>query len=365
MRRLVLLGGGHAHLQVLRAFAADPLPAAEVLLVTPWERLCYSGMVPGWMAGHYAAHEVSVPLPPFAQAARATLRRAAAVGLDAAARRITLDDGSTLDYDVLSLDIGSVADSDAIPGAAGQALAVRPIEAFAERWERLADGRDAPPRCLVVVGGGAAGTELALAAAYRLGAATHVTLVAGRSGPLVHYPAGVRRRMRQALDRARITVLADRCVAIEPDRVVLAGGARPACDLALLALGGAAPPWLAASGLALDDGGFVSTGPTLQSLSHPEVFAAGDVASRVDAPRPKSGVYALRAGAPLALNLRRALAGGRLEPYTPQRRSLNLLSCGERTAVASWGPFAAAGGWVWRWKDRIDRRFIADHQAPR
>lgn len=360
----MLLGGGHAHLQVLRAFAAEPPPAAEVLLVTPHERLCYSGMVPGWVAGHYGALDCSVPLAPLAQRAKVNMRRAAAVALDAAARRVTLDDGSELRYDLLSLDTGAVADTAAIPGAAQHGLFVRPIEAFMDHWARIADDVQGAPSCIAVIGGGAAGTELALAAAHRLGSNTRICLVAGGDGVLPTYPAGVQRRMARALARAKVTVLAERCVAVEAQHVLLPGGARLACDLALLTLCAAAPPWLRGSGLALDEQGFVVTGATLQSTSHAEVFAAGDLASRADQPRPKSGVYALRAGAPLALNLRRALAGGRLESYMPQRRSLNLLSCGERHAIASWGPFAAEGGWVWRWKDRIDRRFIAEHTMP-
>jgi selenide,water dikinase len=141
--------------------------------------------------------------------------------------------------------------------------------------------------------------------------------------------------------------------------VVLGGGGRLACDAPIVAIGSSAPAWLRDSGLALDADGFVATGATLQSGSHPEVFAAGDVASRVDAPRPRSGVYAVRAGPPLALNLRRFLAGGALQPYRPQPRALNLLSCGARYAIASWGPWSAEGRWVWWWKDRIDRGFVA------
>jgi NADH dehydrogenase FAD-containing subunit len=130
------------------------------------------------------------------------------------------------------------------------------------------------------------------------------------------------------------------------------------CDAPVLAIGTGAPAWLRASGLALDEQGFVATGATLQSASHAEVFAAGDVASRADAPRPKSGVYAVRAGPPLALNLRRFVAGGELEPYVPQPRSLNLLSCGARRAIASYGDWSAQGRWVWWWKDWIDRGFV-------
>jgi len=129
----------------------------------------------------------------------------------------------------------------------------------------------------------------------------------------------------------------------------------------VIALGAFAPPWLRDTGLALDERGFVATGPTLQSSSHPEVFAAGDVSTRTHEPHPKSGVYAVRAGAPLALNLRRFLAGGPLEPWRPQSRALNLLACGERYAIASWGGWSAEGAWVWRWKDRIDRDFVRLH----
>ena len=136
-------------------------------------------------------------------------------------------------------------------------------------------------------------------------------------------------------------------------------GTRLPCDAVLLALGAAAPRWLAGSGLALDERGFVATGPTLQSVSHPEVFAAGDVATRTDAPHPKSGVHAVRAGPPLAANLRRWLMGEALRVHTPQARTLYLLSCGERRAIASWGGWSAEGRWVWRWKDHIDRAFVA------
>jgi NADH dehydrogenase FAD-containing subunit len=156
-----------------------------------------------------------------------------------------------------------------------------------------------------------------------------------------------------------VTLREEACVAIAADHLQLSDGTRLACDLPVLAIGAAAPRWLAGSGLALDARGFIATGPTLQSSSHAEVFAAGDVATRVDAPHPKSGVFAVRAGPPLAANLRNALQGLPLQTYAPQRRTLYLLSCGERRAIASWGAWTAEGAWVWRWKDRIDRAFVA------
>jgi selenide,water dikinase len=151
----------------------------------------------------------------------------------------------------------------------------------------------------------------------------------------------------------------ERVVAVEEGALRLGSGTRLACHRPLIATGVQAPDWLQGSGLALCGQGFVQTTATLQSPSNPEVFAAGDVATPAGRPRPRSGVYAVRAGAPLAANLRRFLEGAPLAPYQAPSRTLNLLSCGDRTAIATWGRWSAQGAWAWRWKDRIDRAFIA------
>lgn len=361
MKQLLLLGGGHAHLQVLRALATEPLPGTEVSLVTPYPRLTYSGMVPGFVAGHYTLEQCSVPLAPMVERAGARLMQAAATGIDTASRTVTLADGRTLPYDVLSLDTGATIDRAAIPGAREHGLFVRPIEAFTALWERMRELAESRALCVVVVGGGAAGVELALAMHHRLGDRSRVSLVTGGGPPVPSHPGAVQQRVIAALKRRNVTLLEDVCAEITAEHVVLGRGARVACDAAVLALPAVAPAWLRDTGLALDERGFVATGATLQSCSHPEVFAAGDTATLLDAPRPKSGVYALRAGAPLALNLRRFLAAGELQPWTPQPRALNLLACGEKYAIASWGPLSAQGRWVWHWKDRIDRGFINTH----
>jgi pyridine nucleotide-disulfide oxidoreductase family protein len=366
MKRLLLAGGGHAHVHVLAELARAPLPGAEVTLVTPYARQMYSGMLPGWVAGHYGVEQIVIPLPALAAAAGVRLVEDRIVALDAAARRATLVGGQVLDYDLLSLDTGPVMDRDAVPGAREHALFLRPVEHFVTGFEALLQRAAARPLDLAVVGGGAGGVEISLALAHRLqamGGGSRVSLVSGAGGPLEGFAEAVRRPVLRALQARRVTVLPHDCRAIEAGRLTLATpgevGTRVACDVALLAIGTSAPPWLRSSGLALDPRGFVATGPTLQSRSHPEVFAAGDVATRTDAPHPKSGVYAVRAGPPLALNLRRAVAGGDLQPYGPQRRTLYLLSTGAKHAVASWGPWSTSGRWVWWWKDRIDRGFIA------
>lgn len=358
-----MLGGGHAHVQVLKSIAEQPVADLRVTLVSPYAEQIYSGMVPGWVAGHYALEQCSIPLEPLAHGAGAAFVRTAASGLDAAARCVVLADSQRIAYDVLSIDTGSVMDRDQIPGAREHALFVRPMEHFARLFPALPPLATERRINIVVIGGGAAGVELAMALRQRLGAYAHVSVVTGGGPPLAGAPAGVRARVQRALRQRAIAVFDDSCREVMARQVLLASGARLACDAPLIATGGGAAPWLAGSGLALDAHGFVSTGPSMQSSSHAQVFAAGDVASRNDMQHPRSGVYAVRAGPPLAENLRRFVSGAVLAPHRPPKRTLNLLSCGERYAIASWGPLSFEGAWVWRWKDHIDRAWVARYAA--
>ena len=359
MKHLLLLGGGHAHVHVLSVLAQNPFPGARVTLVSPFARLMYSGMVPGFVAGHYTLNDCVIPLAPLAARAHVKFFEGSAVAIDAAARQVMLADGQSVHYDALSLDTGPVMDRDAIPGARDHALFVRPIEQFTRLWQAVLDLAEQRPLSVVVVGAGAAGVELAMALQFRFGERARVSLVTGGPPPLPSHPAGAQARALRALKRCGVTLFEDACSEITASHVVLARGMRLACDAPVLAIGASAPTWLAGSRLALDEQGFVATGATLQSTSHAEVFAAGDVAVRIDAPRPRSGVYAVRAGPPLALNLRRFIGGGALETYQPQVHALNLLACGERRAIASYADWSVGGRWVWWWKDRIDRAFIA------
>jgi pyridine nucleotide-disulfide oxidoreductase family protein len=362
VKRVLLLGAGHAQLAVLASLARQRLPGAEVTLVTMHPRQMYSGMVPGWIAGRYSPAECSIAVPPLAEAAGAQLLLAQATALDAAARTVILADGRRLAYDLLSLNTGPTQGRDRIAGAREHALFVRPIETFVQLWQRMRALAQTRPLDTVVIGSGAAGVELALAMRHALQHRGTLTLVS--DGPLLaSYPNGVRRRAADALQDAGVQVLTGRCTQITATHVQVNDAMHIACDAPIVATGADAPAWLANSGLALDAAGFVRVGATLQSANHPEVLAAGDVIVRDDVQHPRSGVYAVRAGPVLAANLRAAVSGRALEPYPPQRRSLNLLALGDGRAIASWGRWSWQGRWMGAWKDRIDRSFIARYGA--
>jgi pyridine nucleotide-disulfide oxidoreductase family protein len=363
MKKVLLLGAGHAQLSVLQALAQARLAGGDVLLVTPYPRQLYSGMVPGLIAGRFGENDCAIDVMALARAAGVHFRLGQAVALDAASRQVTLADGERIGYDVLSINTGPVQDRDRIPGAREHALFVRPIESFIALWPATRALADERPLSVVLIGGGAAGVELALAVRAALGARAEISLVA-EGGLLTTYPARVRERAARACKRARVQVLPGRVSAIERRHVVVGDAMRIVCDVPLIATGSNAPSWLAGSGLALDERGFVRVGATLQSASHANVLAAGDIIVRDDAPHPRSGVYAVRAGPVLAANLRAVVAGGTPAPYVPQTRSLNLLSTGDGRAIANWGAWSAQGWLMGWWKDRIDRAFIARFRQP-
>lgn len=357
---LVLIGGGHAHALVLRMWAMDPLPGVRLTLVNPDPVAPYTGMLPGLIAGHYRREEILIDLVRLARRAEARLILDRATGLDPEACEIRFAGRPPLTYDLASLDIGITSDLPDLPGFAAHSFSAKPLGAYARAWEAFV-ARALPAPRVVVIGGGVGGVELALASAHRLraaGAKPVVTLV--DQGPvLLPLMAGkTRRGLARALAAQGVAVLTGtQPIRADAGSVTLSNGQTLASDFTLTVAGSRPQPWLALTGLALHQG-YVAVDAHLRT-SDPNLFAAGDCAHLSHAPRPKAGVYAVRAAPVLLANLKAALTGGRMTRFAPQADYLKLVSLGGKAALADkWG-MRAGGPWLWRLKDRIDRRFMA------
>ncbi len=371
LRDIVLVGGGHSHVGVLRRFGMRPLPGVRLTVICRDTHTPYSGMLPGYIAGHYSYDEVHIDLSRLARFAGARLFRDEALGLARDAGKVLCRNRPPVPYDYLSINIGSTPQMSNVTGAAEYAVPVKPINDFNQRWQLLLERvrKHAGVTRIAVVGAGAGGVELTLAMQYRL---RNELRAAGRNpddlsfhlltGDPVILPTH-NALVRRAFER----VLAERGVDLhcnaEVNRVSAvglqtAGGETVDADEIVWVTRAGGAPWLGETGLALDADGFIQVTDTLQTLTDPKVFAAGDIASMVNHPREKAGVFAVRQALPLAENLRRAVEGRALKPYRPQSKWLALISTGDRYAVASRGALGFQGGWVWRWKDWIDRRFM-------
>jgi selenide,water dikinase len=369
--RVVLVGGGHAHALSLRAWARDPAPGVRLVVLSPARHAPYSGMLPGYVAGHYAWADFHVDLAPLAAAAGAELVLDRAVGLDLAAGRIARAGGPALDFELCSLDTGSTSEPPPLPGHAAHLHPVKPIDRFLDAWHRFLDrvaAGEVAPRA-AVLGGGVGGGELALAMAHRLEAAASeagVTLIERGPEIAAELPVAARRRLRRALaERGVVVRTGTEATAFAADGVATTAGDTVPAGFVTAAVGARPAPWLAASGLAVTADGFVKVDAQLRSVSDARVFAVGDVAHLTANPRPKAGVFAVRQGPVLHAALRAALADATPPSYTPQRDYLRLISLGAKRALAlKYGVVAGGtgplGALLWRLKDRIDRRFMAD-----
>jgi selenide, water dikinase len=361
VKDLVLVGGGHAHALVLRGFAMAPLPGVRLTLINPGAAAPYTGMLPGLIAGHYRRDDIMIDLMALARMAGARLILDRATGIDRGAQRLHLAGRPPLAYDLLSLDIGIGSDLPEVPGFADHAVAAKPLGRYAEAWQDFLARPGSASPAIAIVGGGVGGVELALASHHRLaamGRQARITVVDRAAAPLQPLGQAARAALLRHAAAAGIRFVSGTEVArFEADHVVLASGERLESDFSLAVAGARPQGWLAATGLSVTHG-FVTVNPALQS-SDPAIFAAGDCAHMAHAPRPKAGVFAVRQAPVLGHNLRAALTGGTLRDYWPQQDYLKLISTGGKGAVADKFGLRAGGGWLWRIKDRIDRRFMA------
>lgn len=362
-KHLVLIGGGHTHALVLHALAQKPVRDARVTLINPGPRAPYSGMLPGFVAGHYTRSEFEIDLAPLARAAGAELIVARATSLDPTARQIALDgQAGGLAYDLVSVDIGITSDLPALKGYAAHALPAKPLDALAARWQDYLAGTG--PAAIAVIGGGVAGAELAMAMAFALRAKARsgsIHLI-DRGTVLKGFRPATRARLLAALAEWGVQITEQAEVAeITPDAVHLADGRALSATLTIAAAGARPQAWLAETGLA-HEAGFLRVGPSLQT-SDPAVYAVGDCAHLTHAPRPKAGVFAVRAAPVLTHNLRAAIDGSPLREFHPQSDYLKLIALGEKRAVAEkWG-LALESRVFWWLKDRIDQKFMAQFRA--
>lgn len=384
VRDIVLIGGGHSHVGVLMRFAMQPEPGVRLTVICRDTDTPYSGMLPGYVAGHYTFDDVHIDLRRLCQFAGARFYRDQVIDIDRRERRVICAKRPAVDYDLLSINIGSTPRLSHIDGigdpeaADAPVVAVKPISTFQQRWLSLLErARSAErPLDIVLVGGGAGGVELLLAIQQRLATelpdalAPNLTLITRGQRLLPTHAHTVSEALATTLHERGIQVhygeeitAVERASSTAQRQLISASGACHQADEAIWVTRAGGARWLENTGLSLDEDGFLKVRDSLQTLEDDAIFAAGDIAHQLNHPREKAGVFAVRQARPLADNLRRAVRGEPLKDHVPQSRWLALISTGDRDAIASRGSLGLVAPclrpWLWRWKDHIDRQFMA------
>lgn len=353
MKRLILVGPGHAHLRALRDALVRPAAGWEVGLIAPDPTQLYTGMLPGYLAGQYRLDDLAIDLPALCRSRGVWFHQGWVEGLDLKAQRIRLAGGETLGFDLVSLNLGGLPVADDIPGAREHAMFLKPLTI--SRVKALLNGSGP----VVVVGGGAGGVEVALCLKARTG--WHTTLVSATRILPIGAPRATRRKVWNVIKERKIPLwLRTRVVAVHPHEVELSTGKRVPYGQLIWVTGARAPTLPQQSGAAIDDQGFMRVHPTMQSVSHPVLFGAGDAVTLQGWPAPaRAGVHSVREGRVLGTNLRAAMKGRALtETYDPTEPFLSILNLGDGTAIATRGEWSVEGRAAFWLKDLIDRRWV-------
>jgi len=358
VRDVVLVGGGHAHALLLRRWGMKPVPGARLTLINPAATAPYTGMLPGFVAGHYARDALEIDLVRLARFAGARMIFGHVTALDRDVKRLSIEGRPDVSYDIASLDIGITSDMPDILGFTKHAIAAKPLGPFAASWQAFVANEKKGP--VVVIGGGVAGVELALAMHHRLNRTSdNVPVTIVEAGELLSGTSqATTQKLRAALQSAGVQIIEGATpVEIATDYLMLSDGRRLDSTFTVGAAGARPFPWLADTGLKLANG-YVSVDAMLRSVNDPNIYAVGDCADLSYAPRPKAGVFAVRAAPTLTENIRADLTGSQRSQYVPQSHYLKLISLGRKAAVADKFGFTVSGNWAWIWKDKIDRRFM-------
>ena len=383
VKDLVLIGGGHSHAIVLKMFGIKPLPGVRLTLISDVLYAPYSGMLPGHVAGFYNYDECHIDLRSLAEFAQCQIFVDRAIAIDFSKNLVICQTRPPVNFDLLSIDIGSTPATLSVPGAAEYAIAAKPVPEFLASWNQLISRRQNHPEKLLriaIVGGGAGGVELALNMHSRLQSEIHLFHSGAELMPA--HNKRVRHRLKKILINRGVKLhLMEKVSAIEKpetidiednqecpisnsqfpipnSQICCESGLKLKCEIIFWVTQASAANWIGESGLATDSKGFMQVNDCLQSVSHPNVFGAGDIAAMVNYPRPKAGVFAVRQGKPLFENLQQFLLAKPLKPFAPQSQYLALIGTGNKRAIASRGNFMWESPLLWYWKDWIDRKFM-------
>lgn len=360
-KTLLLIGGGHAHLHILKKLQSETIPDVKVTLISPSPYQYYSGMVSGYVEGLYTLAEIRVDLHLLTERSGVNFIEDQAVELDAANKLLITEKGLRLAYDAISFNIGSLTARPFIPGSVNTGTMVKPLDDFINNLLAADCGHP-----VVVVGGGASGIEISLALQARrrkLGSVDPVTLIS--AGPLLEQAGhNVSRKITEIVKLKGIRLYSnDTPAQVLSNQVFLQSGNNVFFQQLLWLTGGRAPSLFVKSALKVDDYGYLQVHSTLQSIEYANIYGAGDCISIVSCPDlPKAGVYSVREAPFLWDNLRAFFCGDPLKSYHPQTKYLAILSTGDQEAFLLYGNRAIHNKWCWKLKRKIDKAFVAKYQ---
>ncbi|MCP5046170.1 MAG: FAD-dependent oxidoreductase [bacterium] len=366
-RHLVLVGAGHVHLSTLSRSSDFIEKGHRVTVINPLSYLYYSGMGPGMLSGVYQPQEIRFNVKRLTEERGGTFVEDSVVSIDPVNRSLLLGSGGTVNYDVVSFGIGSGIDTGPMDASYENVFKVKPVEKLFEARCRIIEAfKGGKERvCIIIIGGGASGVEMA-ANAWRIvrdmkGNADISLITAGKI--LSRFPLRVRKKALKQLAAFGIKLEEDTGVKGNTGTSVqLEGGRDMPFDFAFLTTGVKPPDVFVKSGIPAGEDGGLLVNRYLQSVRHPEIFGGGDCISFDPEPLEKVGVFAVRENPILLANLGAALEDAPLTPFNHKIKYLLILNMGDGTGIFHRRWLAFGGTVAFKLKNYIDKKFMDKFQ---
>jgi NADH dehydrogenase FAD-containing subunit len=366
-KKLLLAGGGHAHMMTLANLRRFREKGYQVTVVQPSPYHYYSGMGPGMLGNTYSPEEIRFDTRQVVEKQGGVFILGKVARIDPEGRRVFLDSGESYPYDVLSLNIGSSVPREIITNPASKNIfTVKPIERLLEARQLILKLGAEKPLTVAVIGGGPSGVEIAgnvWGLAHREALQPVTIHIFARTTIMTGFPDEVRHRAIDSLRTRGIDIVEHSAVkAIHPNRVELESLQTYDVDVIFVAIGVNPSPVIRQSGLQTGPEGGLLVNRYLQSVDHPEIFGGGDCIYFQEQPLDKVGVYAVRENPVLLHNLMAALDGTELKPFNPGGDYLLIFNLGDNTGIFRKKCLLFGGRLAFLIKDYIDRKFMKKFQ---
>ena len=361
----MLIGGGHANVQVLRKLCMYQYQGLNVILISESYGAIYSGMTPGYIEKLYSLEEITIDLQRLCFNAGSTFIKDKVVRIDEENQILHLKDNPSIKFDLLSINSGSNSDKKTIKlENDSKVISVKPINSLIKKINLIDEIIEKSSKKKVsIIGGGVASFELSFALHKRYNGNISLDIISKHSLKEKNLNKSSINKIKKILKNMGINLISKQVIAINNTEIKVDDEDVINSDLILLSTGASLPEWLSQSKLEMNEN-FIAVNQHLQSLNFDNIFVSGDAASIQNFKRPKSGVMAVRQGEMLRDNLFLFLQNKSLKKFKPQKNWLYLIGTYKYAAILNYFNFSFEGKWCWVLKKLIDLSFMKKFSFP-
>ena len=362
----MLVGGGHANIQVLRELCMKNYHGIHTILISKEYHATYSGMTPGFLFNKFSQQEIDIDLQRLCFNAGATFIKDEVIDLDLKNNQIKPLKYPSIYYDILSLNTGSISNNRNIEiESLSNCINVKPINNLVNQLPKIDEIISQNNKSSIsIIGGGIASYEISFSLKQRYLDRIKINIIGDNQLSEKNINQSSRKKLIKIAQQMGIEIITGRVKQIKSEYLVLTNDKKIQSNLNLLSTGVSISSWIAKTELLKSESGLIAVNKYLQSQNFENVFVTGDIAEVSDYKRAKSGVMAVRQGQVLKKNLFLKFQKKNMVGFKAQQNWLYLIGTYNNKAILNYYFISIHSSWSWYLKILIDQRFIRKFSFP-